>query len=79
MLQGASFIQLCSVTMPAAVLKVQSDAGIYRAKDANSTSGDLVSNFTLSFQGTVEVDRDAGGPGFLARIKRFPDAIQRYM
>ncbi len=65
--------------MPVAVLKVQSDAGIYRAKDANSTSGDLVSNFTLSFQGTVELDRDAGGPGFLARIKRFPDAIQRYM
>ena len=60
--------------MPA-ILRL-TERGISRCKD-NSESGDVVSNFTISFLGTVDVDRDAGGPGFLARIKRFPDEIAK--
>ena len=60
--------------MPA-LLKVTS-SGIYRCKDGSS-SGDLVSNFTISLLATVHVDRDAGGPGFLAKVKRFPDGVEK--
>ena len=51
--------------MPA-VLKVK-DTGIYWYKDENSTTGEVVSNFTIALLGTVHVDRDAGGSGFLAQ------------
>ena len=61
--------------MPA-VLKVTA-SGIYRCKDGSSSGGDLVSNFTISLLATVHVDRDAGGPGFLAQVKRFPDGIEK--
>ena len=61
--------------MPA-VLKVK-DTGIYRYKDENSTTGEVVSNFTIALLGTVHIDRDAGGPGFLAKIKRFPDEVAK--
>jgi len=30
-----------------------------------------------SLLATVHVDRDAGGPGFLAKVKRFPDGIEK--
>ena len=60
--------------MPA-VLKVK-DTGIYRYKDENST-GEVVSNFTIALLGTVHVDRDAGGPGFLAKTKCFPDEVAK--
>ena len=37
----------------------------------------VTSNFTISLVATVHVDRDAGGPGFLAKVKRFPDGIEK--
>lgn len=58
------------------VLKV-TESGIYRCKDSSSGGGDLVSNFTISLLATVHVDRDAGGPGFLAKVKRFPDEVEK--
>ena len=61
--------------MPAE-LKV-TDSGIYRYKDAQSQDGECVSNFTLALLAKVNVDLDAGGPGFLVRLKRFPDNIER--
>lgn len=53
------------------------DSGICRYKDGSSTTGEIVSNFSLSFLATVNVDLDAGGPGTLVRVKRFPDNIER--
>jgi len=60
--------------MPA-VLKV-TVSGIYRCKDGSSSGGDLVSNFTISLLATVHVGRDAGGSGFLAKVKRFQTELK---
>ena len=54
------------------LLNVRSD-GIYRSND-RTNSEELVSNFTVSLLGLVE---DAGGPGFLAQLKRFPDETEK--
>lgn len=51
-------------------------SGVYWCKDSSSTGGDLVSNFTISLFATVIVDRDVGGPGFLAKVMCFPDEIE---
>ena len=51
------------------------DSGICCYKDGSSTTGEIVSNF-LSFLAKVNVDLDAGGPGILVCVKRFPDNIE---
>ena len=59
--------------MPA-VLKV-TEQGFHRCsgRDSDPSSGDVISNFTFTLLAAVQADRDAGGPGFLARVKRFSD------
>ena len=57
-------------------LTVRSD-GIYRCNE-KTDSEELVSNFTSSLNGLVEVAKEAGGPGYLATIKRFPDEAEQY-
>ena len=56
------------------LLKVRSD-GIYHCND-RMNSEELASNFTVSLLGLVEGE-DAGGPGFLAQLKRFPDETEK--
>lgn len=56
------------------------DEGICRFKDDKDDkdeAGETVSNFSLSFLARVNVEREAGGPGFLVRVKRFPDYVER--
>ena len=62
--------------MPA-TLKVM-ESGIVRCKDRSANVGEVVSNFTIRLLGTVDVDREAGGSGFLANIRRFPDEVERF-
>lgn len=56
-------------------LTVRSD-GIYRCNE-KTDSEELVSNFTIRLNGLVEVAKEAGGPGYLATIKRFPDEAEK--
>ena len=58
------------------VLRV-SDEGILRFKDSNARNGDKVSNFTIALKAAVDVERDAGGPGFLVHIKRLADDVEK--
>ena len=44
-----------------------------------TNNGEPVSNFTIKILGTVQVDRDAGGPGFIANLKRIPDGLEKYV
>lgn len=59
--------------MPA-ILRVSGE-GIFRFRDGNASNGDKVSNFAL--KATVDVDRDAGGSGFLVHIKRLADEVEK--
>ena len=63
--------------MPA-VLKV-TERGFHRCsgRDSDPNSGDVISNFTFTLLAAVQADRDAGGPGFLARVKRFSDQFEK--
>ena len=53
------------------------DEGICRFKDDKDEAGETVLNFSLSFLTRVNVEQEAGGPGFLVRVKRFPDYVER--
>ena len=57
------------------ILSVRSD-GIYRCNDKTDTE-ELVSNFTVTLNGLVEVSKEAGDSGYLATIKRFPDGMEK--
>ena len=58
-------------------LKV-TDEGIRRCKDSvNGDSGDAGFELHTFVAGESTCERDGGGPGFLVRIKRFPDQLQR--
>jgi len=57
-------------------LTVHSD-GIYCCNE-KTDSEELVSNFTISLNRLVEVAKEAGGPGYLATIKCFPDEAEKY-
>ena len=48
---------------------------IYRVKDGNSR--EPVSNFGISILASVYVSSDAGGPGLLLKLKRFPDDAEK--
>lgn len=61
--------------MPAE-LKV-TDEGIARFKDENDVAGEVISNFSMEFLANVNVELEAGGPGVLAKIKRFPDYVEK--
>ena len=59
------------------ILRV-SEEGIFRFRDGNANSGDKVSNFTIiSLKATVDVERDAGGSGFLVHIIRLADDVEK--
>ena len=70
------YLQTCLFrgAMPC-ILSVHSD-GIYRCNDKTDLE-ELVSNFTVTLNGLVEVSKEAGGPGYLAIIKRFPDGMEK--
>ena len=46
-------------------------------KDSDPSSGDVISNFTFTLLAAVQAERDAGGPGFLARVKRFSNQLEK--
>ena len=48
-----------------------------KALAVSDAFGEIVSNFSLSLLARVNVDREAGGPGVLIRIRRFPDQVER--
>ena len=63
------------IEMPAELRVI--DKGISRFRDEKDAFGEIVSNFSLSLLARVNVDREAGGPGVLIRIRRFPDQVER--
>ena len=63
------------IEMPAELRVI--DEGISRFRDEKDAFGEIVSNFSLSLLARVNVDREAGGPGVLIRIRRFPDQVER--
>ena len=58
------------------LLSVHSD-GIYHCNEKTDLE-ELVSNFTISLNRLVEVAKEAGGPGYLATIKHFPDKAESF-
>jgi len=58
-------------------LSVHCDS-IYRCNE-KTDSEELVSNITISLNGLVEVAKEAGGPGYLTTIKRFPDKVEKFL
>ena len=64
--------------MPAAELRV-GDQGICRFKDGKDEFREVVSNFSITLLARVNVEREAGGPGVLVRVKRFPDNVERFV
>ena len=61
------------IEMPAELRVI--DEGISRFRD--EAFGEIVSNFSLYLLAGVNVDREAGGPGVLIRIRRFPDQVEQ--
>lgn len=59
--------------MPA-IIKSE-DTGIFRVKEGNLKES--VSNFGLCVIAPVHVSSDAGGPGLLLNIKRYPDNVEK--
>ena len=44
-----------------------------RKTDNGTETRDAVSNFSLRVLRSIHVDSDAGGPGLLVEIRRYPD------
>lgn len=63
--------------MPATTIEVDSNR-LYRAKE-DSRDKEPVSNFSIKILGLVNVAPDAGGPGLLLLLKRFPDDAEKYV
>ena len=57
------------------ILSLCSD-GIYHCNEKTDLE-ELVSNFTVTVNGLVEVSKEAGGPGYLATITHFPDEMEK--
>ena len=62
--------------MPTTTVTVRTeDNQICRVKDGGNK--EPVSNFGISVVASVDVSSDAGGPGLLISIKRYPDNAEK--
>ena len=61
--------------MPGGIIKSE-DSRIYRIKEDGGFK-EAVSNFGISVIASVHVSSDAGGPGLLLNIKRYPDNVEK--
>lgn len=61
--------------MPASTI-VSENSRIFRVKEDGGFR-EAVSNFSLAVLASVHVTTDAGGPGLLLRIKRYPDDVEK--
>ena len=52
---------------------------LLRDRQSNSTIEERVANFSIEVLGTVQVSTNAGGPGLLLKLKRYPDNKEKYV
>ena len=69
---------LCTVQiiMPSTI-RVSSNQ-IYLVKHDRESDQEPVSNFSIEVLGTVQVSTNAGGPGLLLKLQRYPDNTEKY-
>lgn len=61
--------------MPTTVVKSE-DTRIFRMREDGGNK-EPVSNFGISVVASIDVSSDAGGPGLLLSIKRYPDNVEK--